>query len=375
MPRNTRVVTIKDLKIGGGNPIAVQSMCATRTRDLKATIAQVRLLEEAGADLVRIAIDNKPDVEALKEICKVAKAPLVVDLQENYLLAQEVAPHVDKMRYNPGHLHHLNKETPIEEKVRWLVGIAKKEGCALRIGVNCGSVAPDFLERYPGDRIRAIVECAVWHCELMDGFGFTNFVVSLKDSDPQKVIACNEAFSQRRPDIPIHLGVTEAGLPPDGVIKTRIAFEKLISQGIGDTLRVSLTVPYEEKSEEIHVGRKILEDIREGRFITVPENFGEGMNVISCPSCSRVENEAFVGLAQDVKQMSEFAKDYQITIAVMGCRVNGPGETDDADLGLWCGPTSVTLKQKTQVLGSYKYNTILPVLKEKLEELISVRSL
>ena len=169
--------------------------------------------------------------------------------------------------------------------------------------------------------------------------------------------------------------MTEAGLPPDGVIKTRIAFEKLISQGIGDTLRVSLTVPYEEKSEEIHVGRKILEDIREGRFITVPENFGEGMNVISCPSCSRVENEAFVGLAQDVKQMSEFAKDYQITIAVMGCRVNGPGETDDADLGLWCGPTSVTLKQKTQVLGSYKYNTILPVLKEKLEELISVRSL
>jgi len=373
MTKETRVIQVGDLKIGGESPIAVQSMCATRTRDLEATIAQVKSLVQAGADLIRIAVDNKPDVEALKEIRKATAARLVVDLQENYLLAESVAPHVDKIRYNPGHLHHLKKEIPIEEKVQWLVGIAKKENCALRIGVNCGSVAPDFVERYPGDHVRAIVECAVWHCELMDRFGFKNFVVSLKDSDPQKVVECNEAFAQRRPDVPIHLGVTEAGLPPDGIIKTRIAFEKLIPQGIGDTLRVSLTVPNEEKTEEIRVGRQIVDDIKSGRFITVPENFGKGLNVISCPSCSRVENEAFVNLAQDVKKMVDFAKEYDITIAIMGCRVNGPGETDDADLGLWCGPTSVTLKQKTQVLGSYKYDTILPVLKEKLEELMTVR--
>ena len=372
MNSKTRIVNVKNLKIGGDHPISVQSMCATRTRDLEATIGQVNALHEAGADLVRIAVDNKRDVEALKEIRKSTTARLVVDLQENYLLAEWVAPYVDKMRYNPGHLHHLNKETPIEDKVRWLVDIARKEGCALRIGVNCGSVAPDFLERYPGDSIRAIVECAVWHCELMDRFGFENFVVSLKDSDPKKVIQCNEEFAKRRPDVPIHLGVTEAGLPPDGIIKTRIAFEKLLSQGIGNTLRVSLTVPNDQKPEEIRVGRQMVEDIQNGRFITVPENFGKGVNVISCPSCSRVENEAFVNLAQDVKALVDGHKERDVTIAVMGCRVNGPGETDDADLGLWCGPFTVTLKRKTEVLGSYPYDRVLPVLKEKFEELISV---
>lgn len=377
MSRETRVVQVRDLKIGGGNPIAVQSMCATRTQDVDATIAQVGLLQKAGADLIRVAIDNRKDLEGLKEIRRRTDAlppdrrpRLVVDLQENYPLAEEIAPFVDKIRYNPGHLHHLNKETPVEDKVRWLVGIAKKHGLAMRIGVNCGSVAPEFIERY-GDHDRAVVESALWHCALMDKLGFTNFVVSLKDSDPFKVIRANEEFSKRRPDVPIHLGVTEAGMPPDGVIKTRIAFEKLISKGIGDTLRVSLTVPFERKNEEIEVGRKILSDIAAGRFITVPENFGKGLNIISCPSCSRVENNEFVELAEKVKEITAFARERRITIAVMGCRVNGPGETDDADLGLWCGPTTVTLKRKTETLGSYRYDTILPALKAQLDQLIS----
>ncbi|MCA9396023.1 MAG: (E)-4-hydroxy-3-methylbut-2-enyl-diphosphate synthase [Candidatus Omnitrophica bacterium] len=371
--RKTRVIQVRDLKIGGNNPIAVQSMCATRTQDIDDTIAQVKLLEKAGADLIRIAIDNKSDVEALKTIRSTTDARLVVDLQENYPLAELVAPFVDKFRYNPGHLHHLHPKTPIRDKVKWLTQIARDHNCALRIGVNCGSVAPEFLEKYGNDHEKAIVESAVWHCDLMDEFKFENFVVSLKDSDPKQVVICNEEFSKRRPDIPIHLGVTEAGLPPDGIIKTRIAFEKLISQGIGDTLRVSLTVPYEEKYEEIRVGRQIIQDIQDGKFISVPENFGEGLNVISCPSCSRVENGEFVKLAQEVKAMAQFAKEHKITIAVMGCRVNGPGETDDADLGLWCGPAKVTLKKKDETLGAYRYNEILPILKQKLETLISER--
>ncbi len=376
MSQTTRIVQVRDLKIGGGNTVAVQSMCATHTRDIAATVEQINMLHAAGADLIRVAVDNKLDVEALKEIRKLVnpKARLVVDLQENYPMAELVAPFVDKMRYNPGHLHHLNKDVPVKEKVRWLVEIAKKHGNALRIGVNCGSVAPEFLERYPGDHVRAIVESAAWHCSLMDEFGFKNFVVSLKDSDPDKVIICNEEFSKRRPDVPIHLGVTEAGLPPDGIIKTRIAFEKLLSQGIGDTLRVSLTVPNPEKHLEISTGRKIVDDVKNGRFISVPKNFGKGMNVISCPSCSRVENHHFVDLAQKVKAMTEYAKEKKITIAVMGCRVNGPGETDDADLGLWCGPSTVTLKQKTETLGSYTYDTILPVLKAKLDEVIQAQA-
>lgn len=373
MGQNTRKITIRGLEIGGGAPISVQSMCATHTRDVEATVRQAEDLREKGAGLVRIAVDNKTDVEALKEIRKRTKVRLVVDLQENFPLAELVAPYVDKIRYNPGHLHHLEKATLIEEKVRWIAGIAKKHGIALRVGVNCGSVAPDFLKRFKGDHIRAIVESAAWHCELLDSYGFKDYVVSLKDSDPSKVVSCNTEFSKRRPDVPIHLGVTEAGLLPDGVIKTRIAFEQLIPKGIGDTLRVSLTLPNPEKGEEVTWGKKILEDIHAGRFVSVPD-FGKGLNIISCPSCSRVENGDFVKLAQEVKAMSAYAKDYKFTIAVMGCRVNGPGETDDADLGVWCGPSTVTLKKKSDTLGAYRYDEVLPILKGELDRLIATKA-
>ncbi len=370
MGNQTRKIHVRDLVIGGGAPISVQSMCATRTQDLEATIRQVRLLEAAGADLIRVAVDSARDVEFLKEIRKKTAARLVVDLQENFLLAGELAPFVDKIRYNPGHLHHLDKARSVEDKVGWLAGIARKHKIALRVGVNCGSVAPAFLEKYPGDRIAAIVESALWHCDLLDRLDFFNYVVSLKDSDPQKVIQCNKLFSQRRSDVPIHLGVTEAGMPPEGIVKTRIALEHLIPLGIGDTLRVSLTLPFDRKAEEIAVGRQILEDIRGGRFVSAPD-FGKGLNTIACPSCSRVENEGFVKLAQDMRKMTAYAKDHHMTIAVMGCRVNGPGETDDADLGLWCGPSMVTLKQKHETVGTFRYDEVLERLRHKLDELIT----
>ena len=369
----TREVKVRDLLIGGGAPISFQSMTATRTQDIEATIAQTNALEKAGADLVRIAIDNKKDLEALVEIRAQTTARLVVDLQENYPLAEQVAPHVDKIRYNPGHLHHLEKNKSVEEKVRWLAGIAETNNCALRIGVNCGSVAPDFLDRYPNDSMEALIASTLYHAELLDRIGFTRFVVSLKDSDPAKVIEANKRFARERPDVPIHLGVTEAGMPPDGVIKTRIAFEQLLNQGIGDTLRVSLTVPNDRKHEEIEAGRRIVEDVYAGRFRSVPENFGKGLNIISCPSCSRVENEAFVVLAQQVKEMTAYAAQHKFTIAVMGCRVNGPGETDDADLGLWCGPTHVNLKKKDISLGSFTYDEVLGRLKEELDGMVGGR--
>ncbi len=171
-------------------------------------------------------------------------------MQENYKVADKVAPYVDKIRYNPGHLHHIDKRKTVPEKVKWLVDVARDNNVAIRIGVNCGSVAPSFLEKYPGDQLKAIVESAAYHCELMEEFGFDRFVVSLKDSDPAKVMDANRRFTERRPDVPLHLGVTEAGLPPDGIIKTRIAFEKLLAQRIGETIRVSLTLPNERKHEE-----------------------------------------------------------------------------------------------------------------------------
>lgn len=374
MAHKTRKIDIGGIKVGGGAPIVVQSMCATRTADVDATVRQAHQLANAGAGIVRIAVDNEREVAALKEIrAQTEGIVLSVDLQENYKLADKVAPFVDKIRYNPGHLHHVEKSRTIEQKVRWLTEVARDNNLAIRIGVNCGSVAPAFLEKYPGDQLTALVESAVYHCNLMDEYGFDRFVVSLKDSDPAKVREANRRFSERRPDVPIHLGVTEAGLPPDGITKTRLAFEELLAQGIGDTLRVSLTLPNERKHEEVLVGRRIIEDVAAGRFISVPE-FGKGLNIISCPSCSRVENEKFVELAQQVKELASYAASYRITIAVMGCRVNGPGETDDADLGLWCGPTTVNLKKKDHKLGNFRYDEVLARLRVELDRLVAERS-
>ena len=198
--------------------------------------------------------------------------------------------------------------------------------------------------------------------------------MSLKDSDPNKVIAANKRFAQARPDVPLHLGVTEAGMPPEGIIKTRIAFEQLIGRGIGDTVRVSLTVPNQRKAEEVSAARRILADIAAGRVRSVVDHGLKDLNIISCPSCSRVENEAFIDLAERVREMTRYAADHAITIAVMGCRVNGPGETDDADLGLWCGPHYVNLKRGPEPLGAYSYDDILPRVKQALDAIIAERT-
>lgn len=368
----TREVRIGSVTIGAGHPIAVQSMTATHTQDVEATVRQVNALHEAGADVVRIAVDSRKDADALTSIRAQTSANLSVDLQENYRLAEVVAPYVDKLRYNPGHLYHHEREKPWQDKVRYLAGVAAEHDCAMRVGVNCGSVDPAKKERYDAeDSISPMLESAWEHCELLDSIGFTRFCVSLKDSDPQKVIEVNRRFAERRSDVPLHLGVTEAGMPPDGIIKTRIAFEQLVSRGIGDTIRVSLTVSNDRKPEEIAAGREILADIAAGRVRSVVDFGLNTLNIISCPSCSRVENEAFIELAEQVKEMTHYAADHAITIAVMGCRVNGPGETDDADLGLWCGPTHVNLKRGTETLGAFSYDEILPQLRSELDALIA----
>ena len=367
---STRTVRIGQAELGAGAPLLVQSMCATKTTDIDATVAQVHQLQQAGAGVVRIAVDNPKEAAALKEIRSQTTATLSVDLQENYKVAPAVAPYVDKIRYNPGHLHHIEKAKSIPQKVAWLVDIARDNDVAIRVGVNCGSVAPAFLAQYPGDQMEALIQSTLYHCRLMDELGFARFVVSLKDSDPAKVVEANTRFAAARPDVPLHLGVTEAGLPPDGIIKSRIAFEKLLAKGIGDTLRVSLTLPNERKHEEVTAGFQIIDDVKNGRFRSVPD-LDSGLNIISCPSCSRVENEKFIELAQQVKAMTAYAKQHDITIAVMGCRVNGPGETDDADLGLWCGPTTVNLKKKSTKLGHFGYDVVLDRLRQELDALIA----
>ena len=324
--------------------------------------------------MVRLAVDSRKEAQAALEIAARVEANLCIDLQENWRLAQILAPGVAKIRYNPGHLHHHERSIDWREKVRRIASWAAEGDTALRIGVNCGSVDPAMKEAWPADdSISPMVTSALEHAEFLDSIGFERYVVSLKDSDPNMVIEANRRFAEQRPEVPLHLGVTEAGLPPDGIIKTRIAFEQLVSRGIGDTVRVSLTLPNPQKSQEVTVGHEILEDISQGRVRSVVHYQGEGPNIISCPSCSRVENEAFVELAQQVKQMSSQFSQHDITIAVMGCRVNGPGETDDADLGLWCAPSFVNLKRGSESLGSFPYDQILQRLQQEIEALIGQR--
>jgi (E)-4-hydroxy-3-methylbut-2-enyl-diphosphate synthase len=185
-------------------------MCATATQDVDATVAQSEALRAAGAALVRVAVDSARDADALAKIRSRTGAALVVDLQEHYRLAERVAPFVDKLRYNPGHLHHHEPQRPVRDKVAYLAEVAGANGCALRVGVNCGSVAPEYDERFPGDSIGAMVACALDHCDLLDGVGFTSYVVSLKDSDPLAVVEANRRFAAKRPDVPLHLGVTRS---------------------------------------------------------------------------------------------------------------------------------------------------------------------
>jgi (E)-4-hydroxy-3-methylbut-2-enyl-diphosphate synthase len=368
----TRPVRVGSVTIGGGHPIVVQSMCATKTTDIEATVAHVNHLEQAGAGVVRIAVDTRHDAQALAAIRQRSGANLSVDLQENYRLAADVAPWVDKVRYNPGHLFHHERQRPWQDKVRFLADTAGQHGCALRVGVNCGSVDPAKREQYAEDDvIHPMLHSALEHCELLDRLGFTRYCVSLKDSDPAAVVEVNRLFAAQRPDVPLHLGVTEAGLPPEGIVKTRRALEQLISAGIGDTVRVSLTVPAARKHEEVEAARQILADIAAGRLYGAANGGRRGLEIIACPSCSRVENAAFIELAENVREATRYAAEYAVTIAVMGCRVNGPGETDSADLGLWCGPNFVNLKRGAKPVGAFSYDEILPRLKEELDLLIA----
>jgi len=372
--RKTRSVRVRDLIIGSDGPISVQSMCATKTQDLEATTRQIALLEEHGADIIRVAIDSRRDVEALSEIRKTTNARIVVDLQESYKLAKSVAPYVQKIRYNPGHLYHHEKDTPVHEKVRYIVSVAREHDLALRIGVNFGSLDP-AQAGHDQDPIDVALTSAREHIGYLEDLGFTNYVVSLKSSDPNDVLEINTRFAEMFPMIPIHLGVTEAGMLPMGEIKTRVAFENLLARGIGDTLRVSLTLPHAEKYQEVAIAKKIVQDVYAGRFRSVPRFEHEGLNIISCPSCSRVENEAFVDLAQKVRVMTQEFAEKKLTIAVMGCRVNGPGETDDADLGLWCAPNHVNLKKGSELLGQFSYEEIVPILRAEMAKLVSDRGL
>ncbi len=373
----TREVQIGTASIGHGQPVLLQSMAATKTTDVEATAKTCERLRLAGAGLVRVAADSRRDAEALQAIRAKTTANLVVDLQENYRLAELVAPFVDKIRYNPGHLHHAEKEVSWQKKVAWLVDVCHKNACAIRIGVNCGSLGPNTENTQDGDNpmLRCALDSALKHAAFVDSLGFTQFCVSIKSSDPRMVVEANRRFSELRSDIPLHLGVTEAGMPPEGVFKSRVALEPLLSEGIGDTLRVSLTVPNERKNWEIEAGQEILRNVERGTTVSLANWKPSRLNIVSCPSCARVENERFIALAEEIRAaMLPFNMDSSsrktLTIAVMGCRVNGPGETNHADLGLWCGPETVHFKRGEELLDRYSYGEIVPRLLDEVTHFV-----
>ena len=363
MGTTTRMIPIGTVQIGGGLPVVLQSMTATKTTDVEQTAETCQRLADAGAGIVRVAVDTLRDAEALQGIRRLTSANLSVDLQENYRLIEMVAPFVDKIRYNPGHLHHAEPEIPWQKKVEHIVQIARQHDCALRIGVNCGSLEQTADGRRQTADIDVALNSALQHAEFIDSLGFDRFCVSIKSSDPKAVVFVNRQFAAYRPDVPIHLGVTEAGLPPGGIEKSRAALEPLLADGIGDTLRVSLTVPNDWKTEEIRAGRRIVQNAATGTVLTDWQP--ELVNIISCPSCARVENERFVMLAEHVREATLSIKK-PLTIAVMGCRVNGPGETDHADFGLWCSRTSVNLKRGSTFIGAFDYDEVIDKMMDEI---------
>lgn len=389
--RMTRKIKVGSTFIGGDAPILVQTMAATKTRDVDATVATIQKLAAHGAGMIRIAVDAPIDAEALVEIRKRVDANLSVDLQENFRMAEKVAPYVDKIRYNPGHLHRLEPELSWEKKVQYLVDVARNNDCALRIGVNSGSLDPEKLRQYH-EKLASLdadpalkddeakffdppIRSALEHVDFVESIGFDRFCVSIKDSDPDTVLLLNRRFAALRPLVPLHLGVTEAGAPPRGILKTRSALEPLLSEGIGETLRVSLTVRADQKEQEIEAGKLILSNVANG-IVAKPNDYKQtALNIVSCPGCSRTQGAKFVDLALEIEKATQFAKDYPFTIAVMGCRVNGPGETDDADIGLWCGGDKVNLKNGGAPVGAFAYDVVVEKAVELLKEKIRLSQL
>lgn len=385
--RTTRKVKVGSVYIGGDAPVVVQTMAATKTRDVEATANSVEKLARAGAGVVRVACDSAVEAAAIAEIRKRVDANLSVDLQENFRLAEKVAPNVDKIRYNPGHLHRLEPRVPWEKKVEYLVDVAREFDCALRVGVNSGSLDPEKLREYrekasvgdadpsaKDDDARLFdppIQSALEHCDFLESLGFERFVVSIKDSDPETVLFLNRRFAALKPRVPLHLGVTEAGAPPRGILKTRVALEPLLADGIGETLRVSLTVVAERKEQEVEAGKLILDNAARGVRASLDEFKKIALNIVSCPGCSRTQSHRFVELARRIDEMTAFAREFPITIAVMGCRVNGPGESDDADIGLWCGGNRVNVKRGGVPVGAFDYEEAAELTVKLLEEIIA----
>jgi (E)-4-hydroxy-3-methylbut-2-enyl-diphosphate synthase len=342
----TKRINVGGVPMGGGAPITVQSMTNTKTADVDATVRQIRSLENVGCDIIRVAVPDKDAALAIREIKKQINLPLVADIHFDYRLALlAVESGADKIRINPGNIGG-------RERVRAVVSACKERSIPIRIGVNSGSVSKDLIEKHGGPTAQALVESALSHVNILEEEDFTDICLSLKASSVPITIESYRLMSKMR-NYPLHIGVTEAGTAFAGTIKSAIGIGALLSEGIGDTIRVSLT---DQPEEEVRVGIAILKSLqlRKG-----------GIEVVSCPTCGRTQID-LIGLAQQVEQAVENI-DKDIKIAVMGCAVNGPGESRDADIGITGGNGVGMLFLKGEPYKRVPYDRLLDELLKLIE--------
>ena len=343
----TRQIRVGGLPIGGGAPVPVQSMCNTKTWDVEATVEQIKAFRAAGCDIVRLAIPDRRSAEAIPAIKEQVDMPLVADIHFDYKLALMVAERgIDKIRINPGNIG-------AEENVRAVAEACRRRGIPIRIGVNAGSLEKRLLEKYGHPCPEALVESAQGHIALLNKYDFDEICLSLKSSSVPLTIASYRAAAEVFP-YPLHLGVTETGTLFNGTVQSAVGIGTMLSEGIGDTIRVSLTA---DPVEEVKVGLAILKaaGLRTG-----------GVKFVSCPTCGRTEID-LISLAQRVERaVGGIERD--ITVAVMGCVVNGPGEAREADYGIAGGRDKGILFKKGEVVGSYAYDELFGALLRLIEE-------
>ena len=348
MKRNeTKVIQIGTVKIGGGNPVAIQSMTNTKTEDVEATVAQILTLEKAGCEIIRCAVPTMEAAQALKEIKKQIHIPLVADIHFDYRLAiAAIENGADKIRINPGNIG-------LEDRVRAVVEKAKEYHIPIRVGVNSGSLEKELVEKYHGVTAEGIVESALDKVHMIENMGYDNLVVSIKSSDVLMCARAHELISEQC-IYPLHVGITESGTLYSGNIKSAVGLGIILYQGIGDTIRVSLTG---DPLEEIKSAKRILKTLglRKG-----------GIEVVSCPTCGRTKID-LIGLANQVETMAGEFPDLDIKVAVMGCVVNGPGEAKEADIGIAGGIGEGLLIKKGEIIKKVKEEELLSVLRDELE--------
>ena len=345
--RKTRQVNIGGIKVGGGAPISVQTMTKTKTDDVAGTVAQIKAATEAGVDIVRVTVNDKEAAVAMAEIVKQSPVPIVADIHFNHIFAlKAIEAGVAKVRINPGNIGS-------KDRIKQVLTAAKERNIPIRIGVNSGSLEEDILQKHGYPTAEALYESAMRHVEICDEYNFKDVVISVKSTDVKLMIDAYRLVAART-DIPLHLGVTEAGPTRSGTIKSAVGIGALLAEGIGDTIRVSLT---DDPVKEVEVGKEILRSLNLA---------SRTVELIACPTCGRIEVDLFKIMGELEEKLANVKK--PVTIAVLGCVVNGPGEASSADIGIAAGKGVGILYRKGEMIKRVKENEIVATILEEVEK-------